>query len=416
MSITTELARLPFALRRLSSRADARLIRAMFAVAATSLSWGAAPTQAAPTASVDRSPVAGVPFRLEVQGTAAGTEPSDPDADRAPALGIALLPPGIACPDSYALVVGDVFSRTYGWARGSSQSEPYQTSDPLTIDRPGVYTACAYFGLEGILTISADAEATIQRGVPVPVNVARPSVSSTVALDGPLNAAGVARLYGQVQSDAPEQLTFHLNEAGRSCAATATSNAGNNRFSPAVTDSVYGGPTTVAREVVLPSSPGEYRLCTYAHRAGQGGDPDLVLSSDAIPISTQLPQPSTPLSGLTPAQPAVGDGAIATDLPPITNTVFADRQPAVVCRLSAYTVRRTRSVWVRCPGASGTIGVTLTRHGQRRTYTLLVNGAGTARLRTDRVPAGTWTVRVTYRGATVALDPLRVRALPRVGA
>jgi hypothetical protein len=190
--------------------------------------------------------VAGVPVRIHLQGTAAGTAPADPGADTDPAAGLAVLPPGVSCPGSFAEVAGATYQDAVHWTRGDPASEPFDLAPAITFDTPGEYAGCGYFGLEGFQTLDEDPTATTLQFQPRPLVVARPTVTTDLAFDGPPTSGGTVRLVGTASSDAPETVTIQLNRAADACGGTAEINAAANRFiaSPDPIE-LYGGPRPI---------------------------------------------------------------------------------------------------------------------------------------------------------------------------
>jgi hypothetical protein len=350
--------------------------------------------------------VAGVPVRVHLQGTAAGTAPADPDADSDPAAALAIVPPGVGCAPSYAETVGTSFQEAWHWTRGDAASEPFDAQPAVTFDTPGTYTGCGYFGLEGLLSLEDDPEATTLQFQPRPIEVARPTVNVALAFDGPLTGGTTIRVLGTASSNAPETVTVQLNRATDACGSTAEINAPLDRFTTKPEPfALYGGPRRVAAAVGLPSPGGDYRLCVYASRDGQSGDPDLAQSGPVVTLQGGPESPGVPTApvadpvGTTSPPVQVAPPAVAPiDTSLLTPVVVI--APPVVCAVKPVAVGRGRVVGVRCPRGTGTIGVRLRRTGPGttlRTFTLKLRGAR-ARLRTTRLPPGTWAGTVAYRG------------------
>jgi hypothetical protein len=350
--------------------------------------------------------VAGVPVRVHLQGSAAGTAPADPDADRDPAAALAIAPPGVGCAPSYAETVGSTYQDAWHWTRDDPASEPFDEQPAVTFDTPGTYTACGYFGLEGFLSLEDDPEATTLEYQPRSIQVARPTVAVDVAFDGPLQGGSTIRLVGSASSNAPETVTVQLNRAADACASTAAINAPQDRFTAKPEPlAVYGGPRRIAVAVGLPTTGGEYHLCAYASRDGQEGDPDLTQTGPTVTVQgaapgRTAPPVAAPGDGGTTAPPVqlVPPAVAPLDTSLLTPPVSA--KPPVVCTVKTVAVRRGRTVSVRCPRATGTIGLRLRRAGARTTLrsSTLKLRHGRARLRTSRLPAGTWSTTVVYRG------------------
>jgi len=369
----------------------------------------------------EHAAVAGVPVRVHLQGNASGTAPADPDADTDPAAGLAIVPPGISCAPSYAEVVGPTFQNAWHWTRGDPASEPFDQQPAITFDTPGIYTGCGYFGLEGFLSLEDDPAATTIQYQPRPIEVARPTVAVDLAFDGPPKGGGTIRLIGSASANAPETVTIQLNRQADACGSTAAINAPQDRFgSKPEPFALYGGPRPVAVAVGLPPEGGVHHLCVYASRDGQDGDPDLAQSGPSIAIDPLPPAPPAP-----PAPPPA-DGTTSPPVqvvPPLVApidtsllTPVATSKPRMACTLGTVAVPLGKSVKIRCPKATGTIGVRLRKAGSPRasirTSTLRIH-LSRAVLRTTRLSPGTWSSVVTYRGrpaGTITLVVLPPRA------
>jgi len=358
------------------------------------------------------APVAGVPVRVHVTGTAAGTAPADPEADSDPAVGLAILPPGVPCPGTYAEVTGAVFQDSWHWERGAPGSEPFDQAPVVWLDQPGPHNACGYFGLEGELSLIDDPEATTQVYAPTVLHVARPTITHDLALEGPLEGGQQARLLGSISSDAPVQVQIHLNRAADTCAATSTANQPRDQFQGGPEPfELYGGPRRVATAVGLPASGGAHHLCVYAFRDEQEADPDLVWSGPAVQIA---PAPASPPPSATPTVSDPIDQPPVTAAPPPVVEEPEVTQPTstpVTCSVAQIAVRRGKQLRIRCPRGRGTVGIRLRREGRYRPLRsahLRLRGR-VARWSTATLAVGRWTGRIIYQGRTAGRVRLVIR-------
>lgn len=371
--------------------------------------------------TTDGPVVAGVPARIQLRGDASGTEPADPEADTDPAVGLGIVPPGVGCPGSYAELTGTVFGDSWHWVRGDGTSQPFHKYPSVLFDVPGSYAACGYYGLEGFLSLDDDPDATTVQYQPYTVVVQRPTVDVDLVFDGPPVGGRAIRLTGIATANAPQTVTIHLNPADLPCAATAQINEPHDRFAEGPEPfALYGGPRPIAVAVGLPTVGGAYRTCIYAHRDGQDGDPDLAVSGPSIVIDA--PPPAPPL--LPPAGPPTEATVPPVQvLPPVLPVDTSELTPVVTteqpisCTVNRVAVRRGTTVAIRCPRASGTIGVRLRRAGNRplQTSTLKLQ-KGIAQLRTSRLSPGAWSSVVIYRGRSVGTVQLVVRGPRPKGA
>jgi hypothetical protein len=346
---------------------------------------------------------AGVPARIALSGDASKTAAAGPQGDTAPAAALTVLPPGVACPASYAETVGEVYSRAYSWAAGSSAASPFTDAQAITFDQPGRYTACGYFGLTGTLSLPDDQDATTLAYRPVTIDVQRPTVGLTVGLDGPRYPNATVKLVGSATANAPETVSVQLNRAGQACEATATSNQTHDRFAPGPDPIPVYGSRQLATTVTLPGIVGDYHLCLYAARTGQDGDPDLAIDTASQPDGVVQ----------------IREAPVAPTSPPILYGTGRAGTTKPVCRITPFAPTAGQRVTVACKGITGTIVVGLkkaTRSRIRHSRTLHLNRYGKASFSTRSIRPGAWYTRVTWDHKTAGSTNFYLKARPATAA
>jgi len=341
--------------------------------------------------------VAGVPTRIALAGDATKTATTAPNGDAAPAAALTVLPPGVTCPGSYAETVGEVYSREYAWTAGSPAAAPFSMSQAITFDQPGVYTACGYYGLTGTLSLADDQDATTLIYAPRSFTVQRPTVGLDVRLDGPLYPGATIKLLGNASANAPETATVHLNQADQACQSTAPANNSLQRFSlPPDPIPVYGT-RQIATTVTLPDRVGDYRLCLYAARDGQDGDPDLTVDTAGQPGGTiQIRE--------APATPSA---------PPVIYGTGKDGTKKVNCRLTPFSPRQGQRVTISCRGISGKIAIGLkkSRNGPvRHSHIVTLSSSGRGSIPTKNLKPGAWYSQIKWDDKLTQSTNIYVRA------
>ncbi|MEV4420482.1 hypothetical protein AB0L40_10975 [Patulibacter sp. NPDC049589] len=367
---------------------------ALLGTAATTLVAGLALTASASAAPVgdpavwqvtpeQTAIVAGVPTRIALAGDATKTAATAPNGDVDPAAALTVLPPGVACPGSYAETVGEVYSRSYDWTAGSPAAAPFSLPQAITFDQPGIYTACGYYGLTGTLALADDQDATTLVYTPRTFTVQRPTVGVDVRLDGPRYPGATIKLLGSASANAPETVSVHLNQADQACQSTAPANTSLQRFAlPPDPIPVYGT-RQIATTVTLPDRVGDYRLCVYAARDGQDGDPDLAVDTAGRPDGT-IQVREAPAAASTP--PVIyGTGKSGT------------KQP--ICRLTPFSPRQGERVTIVCRGISGKIAIGLkkSRSGPvRHSHVVTLSAGGRASIPTKNLKPGAWYSQIKW--------------------
>lgn len=296
-----------------------------------------------------------------------------------------VLPNGISCPGSYAETVGDVYSRTFAWAAGDPTASPFTLPQAITFDQPGTYTACGYYGLTGTLALDEDQDATTLVHRPRAFTVERPTVAVAVRLEGPRYPGATIKLLGTATANAPETVVVQLNRAEQACQTTAPANATLEQFAlPPDPVPVYGS-RSIATTVTLPNRVGDYRLCLYAARDGQEGDPDLVVDTAGTPDGTIQVREA-------PATPSTS---------PVIYGTGRDGTRRVNCRLTPFSPRKGQRVTISCRGISGklAIGLKKSRSGPvRHSHVVTLSTAGRASIPTRNLAPGAWYSQVKWDG------------------
>jgi hypothetical protein len=329
--------------------------------------------------------VAGVPARIALSGDATKAATTGPRGDTAPAAALSVLPPGVACPASYAETVGEVYSRAYSWTAGSPAAAPFTDSQSITFDQPGTYTACGYYGLTGTLSLPDDQDATTLVYRPVTIDVQRPTVTLNVGLEGPRYPDATVKLIGSASANAPETASVQLNAVGAPCQSTAATNQANDRFVGTPDPIPVYGTRRIATIVTLPRTVGDYHLCLYAARERQEGDPDL-----AIDTATQP-------DGIV----QIREAPVAPTTPPVQYGTGEAGTVRPGCKLTPFAPTAGQRIRVSCKGITGTVVLGLKKGitGRlRHSRTLRLDASGRASFATKGIKPGAWYTRLTWDG------------------
>jgi hypothetical protein len=217
----------------------------------------------------------------------------------------------------------------------SCVSQSFVVSLTVSVDEPGEYRLCGFYGVEGSLAIDSDALATTDFYGPAVVSVVRPTVSVDVGLSGLLRPGGDVSLSAAFRADAPVVGSVFLarDVCGADEVQAAAADQFQSGFSP-VSGFGDGQVVSYTQGVQLPDEVGSFLLCVYASREGHEADPDygpvgvpVVIGRPVVSYS--LGVPGTVYAGGRAALV----GSVTSDWP-VNVDVFLNRS-GDVCRATA---------------------------------------------------------------------------------
>lgn len=189
----------------------------------------------------------------------------------------------------------------------------------------------------------------------------------------------------------------------RACESTGPANAVHDRFAPGPDPIPVYGSRQIATTVTLPNRVGDYRLCLYAARDLQDGDPDLTADSagrqDGIVQIREAPIPPTTVPLI------YGTGESGTTRPS--------------CRITPFAPKVGQRITVACTGIRGKIVLGLRKSvgGKlRHSRTLHLDEDGRARLATKGIRTGAWHTRITWDGKAATSTNLYIKPKPASAA